>query len=170
MAINNPEVPNYKKFYIQYGSNQVASDTLATWGFLAKSTPYSALPEPKDPYKNEYLDRDGDDEYVASMSYSSFEFDVQFYIRAIGNDGAVSPAEQVRSKMASFFSAVKEGEFMVYDEYTSLGRRKVRYAGCKDEDFKARKDWARCIFTITFKCNDPVTFMTLSSNKIVSVE
>lgn len=144
----------------------MANDTLATWGFLAKSTPYSALPEPKDPYKNEYLDRDGDDEYVESMSYSSFEFDVQFYIRATGENAAVD----IRSRMAAFFSAVKEGEFMVYDEYTGLGRRKVRYAGCKDENFRERNGVARCIFTITFKCNDPVTFMAMDGGAITPVE
>ncbi len=166
MAIDNPTVPNYKRFYIQHGSNQTASDTLAAWGFLAKSTPYSALPKPKDPYRNEYLDRDGDDEFVESMSYSSFEFDVQFYIRATGQSAAVD----IRSRMAAFFSAVKEGEFMVYDEYTALGRRKVRYAGCKEEDFRERSGTARCIFTITFKCNDPSTFMTMEGGAIIPVE
>ena len=63
---------------------------------------------------------------------------------------------------------IKEGEFKVYDSATGLGRRKVRYAGFTEERAAIMdKDFARCIFTITFKVNDPVTFMTYYNGSIV---
>lgn len=155
MAISNPSIAGYKPFYIQVGDT--CYDTLAEWGFIAKTNPYPALPTPKEPYKNDWPDEDGDDEYVTRMFYESFEFDVQFYVRA-------TDVESIRSALASFFDTIKEGEFSVYDATTGLGRQKVRYAGFKEEQSAIKHGlYARCIFTITFKVNDPVTFMTYNS-------
>lgn len=167
--VDNPAIANYKKFYIQVGTNTLY-DTKEQWGFIAKSNPYPALPSPKTPYKNDWKDANGDDEYTTHLYYEAFSFDVSFYIRTKNEDGKTA-AEEIRTKLASFFSTIKEGEFKVYDEYTALGRQKVRFGGYKEESFKARGDKAVCVFTITFKVNDPVTMMKLNDNKteIVSV-
>ena len=53
-----PNISNYKPFYIQTASDNSAIDTL-TWGMVAKSNPYLALPKPKTPYKNEWKDENG---------------------------------------------------------------------------------------------------------------
>lgn len=159
MAISNPDISNYKPFYIQVGN--VCYDTKSQWGFIAKTNPYPALPTPKDPYKNDWPDENGDDEYVTHLYYESFEFDVQFYIRA-------TDVETIRASLADFFATIQNGEFSVYDSATGLGRRKVRYAGFAEERAAIMdKDFARCIFTITFKVNDPVTFMTYYNGSIV---
>lgn len=159
MAINNPNIVGYKPFYIQVGNT--CYDTLNEWGFIAKTNPYPALPTPKEPYKNAWPDENGDDEYVTRMYYESFEFDVQFYIRA-------TDVASIRSALASFFNAIKEGEFSVYDSATGLGRRRVRYAGyAEDRAPILHGGYARCIFTVTFKVNDPVTFMVKSGSQIV---
>lgn len=171
--INNPTISGYKPFYIQKG--QTCYDTQAQWGFIAKSNPYPALPEPKEPYANKFKDHDGDDEYTENMYYESFTFDVQFYIRAkdtvVNNAVTETAAETIRTKLKAFFDFVKSGDLMVFDSYTALGRRNVRYAGYKEEDFKARGSGATCIFTITFKVNDPVTMMKYNSTtgKIVAI-
>ena len=95
----------------------------------------------------ETADEDGDDEYNAQMYYESFEFDVAFYVKALGSD-----AERVlRGQIEDFFSKIRNGEFKIYDAYTGLGRRKVRYAGYSEEDFSKRSNWARAIFKIKFK-------------------
>jgi len=166
MAVNNPEISNYKPFYIQYGENAIASDTRATWGLIAKTNPYPILPTPKEPYKNDWKDQDGDDEYNTVMKYEAFVFDVSFYIRASGS----TAASDIRGAIATFFNAIKQGEFKIYDAYTAIGRQKVRYAGYKEESFSDYGGKARCIFTVTFKVNDPVTLMKLNdSNAIVTV-
>lgn len=161
-----PDIINYKPFYIQTDVEEGAIDT-TTWGMVAKSNPYPALPTPKEVYKNEWLDENGDDEYNAQMYYESFEFDVQFYIKTIGE----SAESDLRSQIDSFFAKVESGEFMVYDSYTGMGRQKVRYAGYSEEEFKRKfqssSNWARAIFTVTFKVNDPITRIVLSEGKLV---
>lgn len=154
--LQNPSVPNYKPLYIQIGEN--CFTTLDRWGFLHMSNPYPALPTPKQPYRNDWLDRDGDDEYVEKLSYEAFEFDVKFYIRA-------TDTYDILARMHSFFEDIKSGEFSIYDEATGLGRQKVRYAGYKEEvpPLKDINNLVRCVFTVTFKVNDPVTFMVYST-------
>lgn len=171
--INNPTISGYKPFYIQKGNN--CYDTKTQWGFIAKSNPYPALPSPKDPYKNDWKDENGDDEYTTNMYYEAFEFEVQFYIRTkdttSGGSVTETAAETIRAKLKDFFDTVKNGDLKVFDSYTALGRQKVRYAGYKEEKFRSRGDSAVCIFTITFKVNDPVTLMKYdtSTSKIIAV-
>lgn len=161
MAISNPDIAAYKPFYIQVGNT--CYDTRAQWGFIAKTNPYPALPTPKEPYKNSWPDENGDDEYVTNMYYEAFEFDVQFYVRA-------TDVDSIRTNLAAFFNVIKTGEFSVFDATTGLGRQKVRYAGYKEEQPAIlHQGFARCIFTITFKVNDPVTFMKYQNGAIIPV-
>ena len=166
-----PSINNYKPFYIQTDSDASAIDTAERWGMVAKTNPYPAMPEPKEPYKNDFHDEDGDDEANAAMHYQSFTFSVEFYVKAYA-DGDTSAAAVLRSQMSAFFGHVRNGEFRVYDSYTGLGRRRVRYAGYEESDggFRARDNWARLMFSVTFKVNDPVTAMTLTDGKIVEIE
>lgn len=162
-----PSMTGYKPFYIQASSDTSASDT-TVWGLVAKSNPYPVLPDAKDPYKNDWLDEDGDDEYTTTMHYKPLEFSVKFYVKAFATNSD-SAVKVLHSQLDSFFDKIKHGEFKVYDAYTGLGRQKVRYVGYKEDEFAARSNWARLIFDITFKCNDPITRMKLnSSNKIVA--
>lgn len=163
-----PEIINYKPFYIQISVEEGAIDT-TVWGMVAKTNPFPALPTPKEPYKNEWLDENGDDEYNKKMFYESFEFGVQFYIKTIG----ASAEATLLSQIEAFFDKIKDGEFMIYDSYTGLGRKKVRYAGFNSEEYKRRfkvtEDWARAIFTVTFKVNDPITKVIFSDGKLMEV-
>lgn len=164
-----PDIVNYQPFYIQTAEDSVAIDT-TEWGLVAKSSPFPALPTPKEPYKNDWFDENGDDEYVSSMRYQSFEFDVKLYIKAYSDES--SSAESIlRNQINAFFNKIKEGEFMVYDSYTGLGRKSVRYAGYNEDEFKRRLvsngDWARAIFSIRFKVNDPITRIVLTDGKLV---
>ena len=161
-----PKIADYKPFYIQTESDSAAIDTTA-WGLLAKSNPYPLLPSPKGPHKNEWFDENGDEEYVEEMYYESIEFSVSFYVKAYDSNG-VSAEEAIRQQTESFFSKIRRGEFKIYDSYTGLGRQKVRYAGYKEDSFIRRKDWARAIFTISLKVNDPVTRLKLENNVLVA--
>lgn len=161
-----PEIIDYKPFYIQTDADTTAIDT-TYWGMVARVNPFPVLPTPKEPYKNEWLDEDGDDEYNAWMFYEAFEFDVQFHIITKGENAVADLISQVDS----FFEKVRNGEFKIYDSYTSIGKQKVRYAGGNGENFKERVkkgvSKASCDLTITFKVNDPITRITLINGKLV---
>lgn len=163
-----PNIIDYKPFYIQTPSDSAAVDTAAAFGMVAKANPLPLLPDPKEPYSNDWKDEDGDDEYVTKMLYESVEFEVSFYIKAYA--AFPDTAEGVlRSQVDSFFAKIRDGEFMTYDSYTGVGFRKVRYAGYGEESFLRRSDWARAIFTVKFKANDPVTRVVLN-NGVLTVE
>lgn len=161
-----PKIADYKPFYIQAEKDTKAIDTLE-WGLLARSNPYPLLPKPKQPYKNEWFDEHGDQEYVAEMYYESIEFSVSFYAKAYDSEG-VTAEEIIRQQIEAFFSKINKGEFKIYDSYTGLGRQKVRYAGYEEESFVRRKDWARAIFTISLKVNDPITRVKLENGVLVT--
>lgn len=166
-----PNIQDYKPFYIQTESDASAKDTAAEWGLVAKTNPYPAMPEPKEPYSNNFYDENGDDEYTAEIRYQSFTFQVEFFVKAFA-DGNTHAVEVLRKQQQAFFNHIKNGEFKVYDAYTGLGRQKVRYAGYEESDggFKARGDWARLIFSVTFKVNDPITATRLVNGSIMAVE
>ena len=160
-----PEITNYKPFYIQTKDDSVARDT-TEWGLVAKTNPYPLLPDPKDPYKNDWNDEHGEDEWVEKMYYKPIEFTVSFYIKTFDNPFG-SAEEVMREQIDSFFTMIREGEFSIYDSYNGVGRKKVRYAGYSEESFERRKDWARSIFQVKFKVNDPVTRMVMYNGSII---
>ena len=159
-----PDIIDYKPFYIQTKTDVVARDT-QEWGMVAKINPYPLLPNPKDPYKNERHDQHGDEEWCDKMYYESIVFDVSFYIKAYDNEES-SAEDLIRDQVESFFGLIKQGDFKTYDAYNGIGRQKVRYAGYSEESFIRRRNWARAIFRITFKANDPITRMTIRDGKI----
>lgn len=160
-----PEISNYKPFYIQSEGDSAATDTASAFGMVAKSNPYPLLPSPKEPYRNEWKDEDGDEEYTKKMYYEAFEFEVSFYVKTLGS----SAASTLRSQVLAFFDKVKDGEFKTYDSYTGMGFHKVRYAGYTEESFKSRSNYARAIFKVKFKVNDPVTRFGFSSGSITQI-
>ena len=175
MSVFVPHMKGYKPFYIQTTVSTGIGDPVVTchdtteWGLVAQTNPYLALPNPKEPYKNDWPGEDGDDEYTVQMHYEAFEMQVGFYVKCF-DSGTQSAVEVLRSQLDSFFSAIRQGEFEVFDSYTGLGFRKVRYAGYGEEDFLARDDWARLTFTVTFKVNDPVTRMIYSGGSITEAD
>ncbi|MFA6717704.1 MAG: hypothetical protein WCS15_01355 [Prevotella sp.] len=162
-----PDIKDYKPFYIQTESDAQAIDTSAQWGMVALTNPYPVLPSPKDTYVNDWKDENGDDEYNTNLYYSSFKFSVKFYIKTV--DTEVLAIESLRTQMQAFFNKIKNGEFKIYDSASGLGRKEVRYAGYTEEGFKLGDGWARDMFTIDFKVNDPITLMKLANNVITEV-
>ena len=154
-----PYISNYKSFYIQTSEDPEAWGT-EVYGLIAKSNPYPLLLNPKTPYKNDWKDENGDDEYVEVQHYKSQELEVKFYCKV--QDGATS-ARTLRRQIAEFFEKIKQGAFSVYDDYTGIGFRNVRYAGYSEDSFTAWDNYAKAVFTIKLKVNDPVTRMKYDS-------
>ena len=111
-----PDIVGYKPFYIQTSEDSSAIDTAAAWGLIAKSNPVPMLPSPKEPYKNDFKDENGDDEYNDSMFYEAFSFTIQFYVKAFADSVTGETAEAVlNNQVRSFFEKIASKEFAVYD-------------------------------------------------------
>lgn len=162
--IHIPDIVDYKPFFIQTESDTMARDT-TEWGLVAKVNPYPLLPNPKDPYKNEWLDENGDDEWCEELYYQPIEFSVSFYIKAFDSPSGTAE-EVIRDSVDAFFALIRNGQFKVYDSYNGIGRKNVRYAGYSEDSFKRRKNWARAIFNVNFKVNDPITRMVFYNGSI----
>jgi hypothetical protein len=160
-----PDIADYKPLYIQAEKDSVAKNT-TEWGLVAKVNPYPLLPNPKQPYKNTWYDQNGDDEWCDKMYFEPIEFTVSFYVKAYDTQ-PYTAEEIIRNQIDDFFAYIKDGEFKIYDSYNGIGRQKVRYAGYTEDDFLRRGDWARAMFNIKFKVNDPITRMVLIGNSIV---
>lgn len=161
-----PDIVNYKPFYIQQEGAAVAKDT-TEWGLIAKSNPYPLLPNPKEPYKNEWKDENGDDEWCDEMHYEAIEMSVSFYIKAYAE--TLNTADQkLHDQMDEFFAYIRNGKLKIYDSYTGIGRGNVRYAGYEEKQFIRRKNWASAVFEIRFKINDPITRYMFWGNTIIN--
>ncbi len=148
-----PFINNYKPFYIQTADDATAWST-EVYGLVAKSNPYPIMPSPKEPYSIDWKDANGDDEYVNEQFFKSQELSVKFYCKVPEGDDS---EKILRGQLSAFFEKIKEGEFLIYDDYTGIGRQKVRYAGYEEDSFVSRDGFARVIFTAKFKVNDPLT-------------
>ncbi len=148
-----PFIQNYKPFYIQTPYDAKAWST-EVFGLVAKSNPYPIMPNPKAPYNNDWKDEHGDDEFVETQFFAAQELSVKFYCKVPEGEDS---EKTLRRQIMDFFEKIKDGEFCIYDDYTGIGRQKVHYAGYEEDSFVAHDDYARAIFTVKFKVNDPLT-------------
>ena len=166
-----PSIRNYKPFYIQTASDATAWDT-TTYGLVAQAQPFPAKIEVKEPYKNEWFDEHGDDEYVAAMKLKAFEYTVKFYIKAFPSTNPAKTAVGVLNGLRDqFFAKIIPGELKIWDSWQEKGYQKVRFVRSDVEERKVTDTEAWMIFSVTFKVNDPVTAMTYdsTSNTITTV-
>lgn len=168
-----PPIRDYKPFYIQSGTASVATDILSAYKVVIKTHGYPSYRKPKEPYKNDWFDEHGDDEYLAQMFYEAFTFNAECALFASGANARAALAAGVLA-----FQNALAGEFSVYDDWTKFGFRGVRLSQFQmpsDGDFSVftvragntTTEYTRVIFSVEFKVNDPVTRMVLSNGAIV---
>lgn len=169
MPIYVPSIHGYKPFYIQAATDTTAWDT-TTYGLVAQTQPSLGKHEVKEPYKNDWHDEHGDDEYVANMYLKAFEFTVKFYIKTYdATSPAVLSAKAVlNSQVSEFLAKIKTGEFKIWDSWQEIGYQKVRYVkdDFDDEKREIEDGYAWAIFSVTFKVNDPATAVSFANNVI----
>ena len=164
-----PPIRDYKPFYIQLGTASTATDIKETYKVIVKTHDYPSFRRPKDPYKNDWKDENGDDEYTAQMYFQAFTFKAECVMFASGSTARADLTTGVRAFMDALSGA---GEFKTWDEWTQFGFQKVRLSEFKmpsEGDFDELDGYARVIFSVEFKVNDPVTKMRLNNNAIVTV-
>lgn len=155
---------NLHKFFIQPTGSSWARVTHG-WepGIYLVGMPYIPLPELKEPYKNEWYDQNGDEEYVApsALFYQSQEITLEF-----GCDGATE-LDMRHSLKELIYAMTYKGTFSFYTEAGNIGRQNCRYVGYETTAKKyriAETDGVRTLllFKIKIKVNDPITEMTLT--------
>lgn len=163
MAVVKSLWSGYRPFLIQGASDTSAKDSLAEWGLIVKSFPFKVLSDPKEPYKNDWHDEDGDDEYNAQMFYEAYEISADFLMSA-------QTSEEMVLSLRTFFDYIRNGEFKIFDTYTGIGRQKVRYAGYSESAYKWREGHiCYAQFSLRLKVNDPVTFIYNNSGVLEEV-
>lgn len=161
-----PLIRDYKPFYIQTSGDLSAWDTTA-YGLVAQAQPFPENYEVKDPYKNDWKDEHGDDEYVAQLFFKAFEYTVKFFIKAYPDITNEKSAVAVMNGLRDAFRAkLVPGEFKIWDSWQEKGYQQVRYVKEVVEDRHVCDEYAWMIFSVTFKINDPNTGVTFSNNAI----
>lgn len=165
-----PTIPGYAPIFIQTQEDTTAVNILTAFGVIVKEHDIPIQRKPKDPYRNEWYDEHGDDEYIGSQLYmESFTFTETFAMLSREVDSDTSRAALAK-QIEDFQDYLSKGEFSFYDDYAKRGFRKVRlsefHAPSRGE-YDSIGGKTRVIFDVTFKVNDPVTRMKLIDGEIV---
>lgn len=168
-----PNIPLYAGVYIQTPDDELMVDIRETFGVVVKShaIPYNV--KPKEPYKNDWKDEHGDDEYIGSTMYmEAFTF-TEECVMITKERYSPDARQKLYEQMMAFRNYLTKGEFNFYDTYTCKGFQKVRVSEfpiASSEDYDVFNGKARLIFSVTFKVNDPVTEMMIEDDSIVPVD
>lgn len=126
-------------------------------GIMPLSHPFAVQLEQKELPTNEWLDEDGDDEFVPDKPcFKSFEDEVEFGIEA-------DTPEDAMGVIAYFIMYLSfGGAFAMYDERTRIGYEDVRFVKLEPTADKIEKDGKSIIqFKVVFKVNSPISFISL---------
>lgn len=169
MAIYNPPLKTYAPFYIQGSDDAAATDIRVTYGVTVMQQPFPLQLKVKQPYKNEWKDRHGDDEYTEHLYYEAFSYTIQCVMFS-QNALSSSSRQEIRDAMIVFRNFLTGGSFSIYSDYTKMGFRSCRleeFPEPSDDDFTELDGHCRLIFSVKIKVNDPATQMALSGGTIV---
>lgn len=175
-----PPISDYKPFYVQFASGN-AQDILTQYSVVVKAHDYPMAYKVKEPYKNQWKDENGDDEYIpsAGLKLEAFTFKLECAMFARPTAASQGVAAQTANEVLSagvraFKNALIAGAFKTYDAYTAFGFKEVRLQEFQMPSQDAYVVWdskngsstdyvARVIFTVILKVNDP-TNMVLSGS------
>jgi hypothetical protein len=125
------------------------------WNIAPSSVPFHIFAEPKEVSKNDWKDKDGDDEYVPDiLPMQAYELDCTLLYKG----------KSPNTDIYNFLSYLAYGgEFKIYDERTGIGRTNVRFSGYDPDAEDLTNSDVCCIkFKIKLKVNDPMTQVSLT--------
>lgn len=169
MAIYIPPISDYAPFYIQRDTDATAVNIQTAYGITVMVHEYPSKRKVKQPYKNDWKDQHGDDEYTDHLFYEAFTITAKCVIFTLEQDSDTARAE-LKKQVRNFQNAIAQGEFRIYDDWTKFGFQKVRideFREITQGSFSAWNNRCRLIFDVVLKINDPVTNMVLSEGQIV---
>lgn len=166
-----PTISDYQPFYIQFASGD-AMDIKTVYSVVVKAHDYPSSFKVKEPYKNQWKDEHGDEEYIPSsgLPIEAFTFKLECVMFAKNSTDAGAIAD-LNAGIRAFQSSLRSGMFKTYDAYTGFGFQNVRlveFPNSNAADYDVMGGMSRVIFSVTLKVNDPVTHMVLSGSNIVA--
>ena len=169
MSIYIPKIKNYAPFYMQKVTDSAATDIQQTYGVTIKQHDYPMQLAVKEPYKNEWKDEDGDDEYLGKIFFEAKEisYDCVILVEKSTSDAART---ELRTLVDNFQRFVASGELLTFDSYTKFGFTGVRlieFSQISEGNFKELDGKGRVIFTMRLKVDNPLSETELSNGKIV---
>ena len=165
-----PPISDYLPFYIQFSTGN-AIDIKSQYSVVVKAHDYPFSLKVKEPYKNDYKDEHGDDEYIGpnGLYMQAFTFKLQcvMFAKANSKQAAIS---DLNAGIRAFRDALKSGSFKTVDSWTGFGFKDVRleeFPMPDNDAYDVYDGMTRIIFSVVLKVNDPITHMVLSGNNIV---
>lgn len=165
-----PPISDYKPFYVEYGDGGVVN-ILDSYQAVVKTHDYPMALKAKEPYKNQWKDEHGDEEYIGptGLYFEAFTFTLEcvMFAQAASEGAAIT---DLNGAVRSFRTFLSQGLFKVYDTWTGFGFKDVRLVefpmpGAGDYD--SWEGMTRIIFRVVLKVNDPATHLMLSNGHIV---
>lgn len=147
---------NYKPCLFQTKSDKGVFRDSMEWGIYIKSIPFKIFPEMKEVATRSWIDENGDSEFLPDQPvFKAYEMECEFVY--IGSHGTAN------DKIRSFLEYLAYGgHFIIYDTYTKIGRKDVRYISYS-EDVLYRRDGENdiVVFSVKLKVNDPISNLTI---------
>ncbi|MBR5414173.1 MAG: hypothetical protein IK114_14275 [Fibrobacter sp.] len=157
-----PSISDYKPFYLQFETG-FAIDILQNYSVIVRAHDYPAALKVKEPYKNQWKDQHGDEEYISplGLNFEAFTFKLEcvIFARGASDDAAIA---ELKTAIRNFQMALSQGFMKTYDAYTGFGFRQVRLQEFPQPEEDAYSVWNGCtrvLFQVVLKVNDPVTSM-----------
>ena len=166
-----PPISDYKPFYIQYADGPLI-DLLNTYKVVIKTHDYPMALKAKEPYKNQWKDEHGDEEYIGSdgLYFEAFNFTMECAMFARSNNEA-SAITDLNAGIRAFRTFLSHGLFKTFDSWTGFGFKDVRlveFPMPEESNYQSWEDGTRIIFKLVLKVNDPVSHMIVLGNNIVN--
>lgn len=168
-----PSISDYKPFYIQLETG-FAIDILKDYSVIVRSQDYPSTLKVKEPYKNQWKDQHGDEEYIApeGLKYEAFSFKLEcaMFARNTTEEKAIT---DLKNGVRAFQNLLSQGFLKTYDAYTGYGFRQVRLQEFPTPENGAFSVWNNCtriLFQVVLKVNDPATSMIYNAANNFIVE
>lgn len=172
MAIYNPPLKSYAPLYIQRDDDASATDIRLTYGITVLQQDFPLQLKVKQPYKNDWRDRHGDDEYMDNLYYEAISYSMKCVMFTDEANSDVARAT-MKEQLYEFRDFIGRGAFRIYSDWTKMGFQNCRleeFPEPSEDDFTEMDGHCRLIFNVKIKINDPATVMTLSAGAIVEDE
>lgn len=147
----------YKVYMKQEKSGASVVETIERFGLYCVEIPFKPVSDVKEVVSRKWYDEDGLDEYIPTdgLKLSDYDIDIKF-----GYKGDKFGANTAVNSLVSY---LLEGYVSLYDTYTKIGRRHVRFVKLNDNAELVRDDDGDIlVFSVTMKVCDPKTNITLS--------
>lgn len=168
-----PSISDYKPFYIQLETG-FAIDILTNNSVIVRSQDYPATLKVKEPYKNQWKDQHGDEEYLpqGGLKFEAFTLKLDCVMFARNSTDALAITD-LHNGIRAFQNLLSRGFMRIYDAYTGYGFREVRLQEFPNPEDGAYSVWNGCtrvLFQVVLKVNDPATSMKYSAANNLIVE